>query len=208
MNTSSEKKPDTETSTEKMEERPSSSESETKDELHLKLEAELIQARQENFETKKSLDEAQKKIHQYESKISEIRGFVKKLEEEVELVRDRARRDQEKEIERRFSHFLIPFLEILDNFERSFQSCGEDNSSFVEGMKLVYKQLLVSLEKLGVKKIDSLSQVFDPQLHEAVTTTPVEDPEQDSRVQTVLREGYVFGDRVLRPAQVIVGKAS
>lgn len=203
MNEQNQKDPVTE---EEMNEQTSAT-PDSQNDQHLKLEGDLILARKENFELKRNLDEARKKNYDYESKIGEIREFVKKLEQEIELVKERALRDQEKEVERRFTGFLIPFLEVLDNFERSFDSSSEESSSFVEGMRLVYKQILSSLERLGVQKMTSLSQAFDPNLHEAVTMISVESAEEDMKVKNVLRDGYLFGERVLRPAQVIVGKA-
>jgi len=100
---------------------------------------------------------------------------------------------------------LIP---VLDNLERALDhSQGIDStSSLMEGVKLVYKQLLGSLEKFGVKVIEAEGERFDPKYHEAVEKIETDEVEPGVVLSQVLR-GYIMKDRLLRPALVGVSKA-
>ncbi len=99
---------------------------------------------------------------------------------------------------------LIP---ILDNLERALDhSQGVDNTgSLIEGVELVYKQLLVSLEKFGVQVIDAEGEKFDPKYHEAVETIETDEVEPGVVLSQMLK-GYTIKDRLLRPALVSVSK--
>ena len=71
---------------------------------------------------------------------------------------------------------------------------------------MVRRQFLAKLEGLGVKRIESDQQLFDPMLHEAITTVPATSPEQDGLVVGTVRPGYRIGEDILRPAAVAVAK--
>jgi molecular chaperone GrpE len=73
---------------------------------------------------------------------------------------------------------------------------------------MVRQQFLSKLDGFGVKRIDSEGAMFDPLLHEAVTTVAVPDPSADGRIVGVIAHGYRIGDEVLRPALVAVGAVS
>ena len=74
------------------------------------------------------------------------------------------------------------------------------------GVERVRRQFIASLDELGVTLIPAAGEKFDPALHEAVATIPVEDPELDGAVMEEQLQGYRSGDRVLRHARVTVGK--
>lgn len=102
---------------------------------------------------------------------------------------------------------LIRILPIMDNFERALQSpretISEEMQSFVAGYEMIYKQLREVLEKEGVTKMEAVGKPFDPQYHQAVTRVASEAYENDT-VAEVLQEGYLLGDKTLRPAMVKV----
>jgi molecular chaperone GrpE len=100
-------------------------------------------------------------------------------------------------------------LEVLDNLDRaiaSAQAAGTPDSALLQGVELVRRQFLAKLESLGVQRIESAGQPFDPSIHEAVTMVPAASGDQDGVVVGVIRPGYRIGDQVLRPAAVAVGK--
>jgi len=72
---------------------------------------------------------------------------------------------------------------------------------------MVRRQFLTKLEGLGVTRIESAGEAFDPAVHEAITTVPAQSDEQDGRVVGVVRHGYRIGEEVLRPASVAVAKS-
>jgi molecular chaperone GrpE len=154
-----------------------------------------------------SIDSLKKKLSEYESKVAEIREFVKKMEQETSAIRDRAKRDLEKNVQSKSAEFLRNFLPLMDNFQRSLESVKSDSTPFVEGIRLVRRELEDVLKSAGLKRIPTVGEVFDPQIHEAVASEPCEE-DQDGRITRELRSGFQMGDLVVRVAQVLVGKKS
>jgi molecular chaperone GrpE len=107
------------------------------------------------------------------------------------------------------SSLLQEFLPIADAFERALESMDQGKGvlneldQYHEGVELLYKQLLDTLGRIGVVPIESEGKPFDPHLHEALSRKENPDYEEDTVIQE-LRRGYLFKDRLLRPAQVIV----
>ena len=104
-------------------------------------------------------------------------------------------------------------MSVLDNLERALKSIDLDElkksdqniSQFIEGIELTEKQIITVFEKFKIEKINSLEQNFDPNLHQAMFE--VENPDKQPGIITeVVQEGYLIGDRLLRPAMVGVVK--
>ena len=102
---------------------------------------------------------------------------------------------------------LQNILPVIDNFERALQvpqdSLSDELKSFVDGYTMIYKQLMTVLEKEGDTKIDAVGKPFDPNYHQAVMRVPSDEYDNDVVVE-VLQEGYLLGDKTLRPAMVKV----
>ncbi len=102
---------------------------------------------------------------------------------------------------------LLPLLEVIDNFERALSEETSDESGedvpFREGVELIFRHLLVVLEKAGVRPVETDGMGFDPNIHEAVGSVPSDEHEPDEIVQ-VMQKGYTLGERLLRPSRVIV----
>lgn len=100
-------------------------------------------------------------------------------------------------------------LATVDDLERAIEHAtlvGDDENGILEGVEMVYKGLLATLEKHGVRRIDALGTTFDPSRHEAVAM--VESVEQaPNTVVAEHRAGYTIGERLLRPAMVAVARA-
>ena len=100
----------------------------------------------------------------------------------------------------RLVHELLP---ILDDLERALEAAERhEEAQLVDGVKLVEKSLRAALAKEGLTEIDTTGQ-FDPHVHEALLTQPGEGAEPGS-VLGVVQRGYRLGDKVVRPARVIV----
>ena len=116
----------------------------------------------------------------------------------------RTDREREEAIGRGRADVLRELLEVCDNFDRALAHAGDGVApSFLEGMKLVARGLHDLLDRKGVARIEADGQRFDPEQHEALTVMPKEGAEPDTVIQ-VVQAGYRLGDRVLRPAKVIV----
>jgi len=98
-------------------------------------------------------------------------------------------------------------LPALDDFERALAHAeaeeGDDQHTLTKGIRLVQEQMLAALKRAGIESFSPKGEPFDPHLHEAVATTPVEDAEAGTVVE-VYQAGYRLGDDVLRAAKVVV----
>lgn len=99
------------------------------------------------------------------------------------------------------------YLEVADDLERALKNrpAEGEGAAWANGIEQIYRKLLNSLEKEGVKPMDMSEPVFNPNLHEAVTSEDSPN-HQSGEIIEVLQNGYVIGDRVLRPAMVRVAK--
>lgn len=137
-----------------------------------------------------------------------VRERIEELEQENETYRNRIDRQLEKRLEQEKVRFLQDFLEILDNFERALDAVDENSTveHLAEGLRLNLDLLQRRLVAAGVEQIETLKQPFDPNVAEAIGMVPVEDPELDQVVVSVVQEGYRLGDHIIRPARVQVGQ--
>ncbi|MEI3613330.1 nucleotide exchange factor GrpE [Pseudogracilibacillus sp. SO30301A] len=172
-----------------------------------KLEAE----EDENSDQPQEEEETVSKTLQFENE---------KLTAEVEQLNDRLLRNQaefenykrrtqkEKTAERKYKseELALELLPILDNFERALQTeVSEENKGFVEGMQMVYNQLVTALQSQGIEQIETVEKEFDPNYHHAVMQ--IEDEEFASNIIVEeLQKGYMLKDKVIRPAMVKVNK--
>ena len=97
---------------------------------------------------------------------------------------------------------VLQFLPVYDNLERALKQ-GTEDEAYRKGVEMIMTQFANTLEKLGVKKIESLGQTFDPKLHNAVMH--VDDESQgENLIVDVFQEGFMLGDKVIRFAMVKV----
>jgi len=123
--------------------------------------------------------------------------------------RKRARRD-EKDAERRSREELLrELLPVFDNLERATQhaEAASDVKSLADGITMVMRQFEDTLQKVGVERIKSVGQAFDPSVHEAIQQLETTEFEPGT-VAAEYQAGYRIGDRVVRPALVVVAKAA
>ena len=134
--------------------------------------------------------------------------FLRKAAE-MENFRKRSERERLEGAYLTKSSVLIEFLPVMDACERALDSFGEDDGDDIrlqkyrQGVELLYKQLGNTLNRLGVSVLEAKGSLFDPHLHEALTHLETADYEENTVVEE-LRRGYLFKDRLLRPAQVVV----
>ena len=119
--------------------------------------------------------------------------------------RKRATREREEYVTLANERLVKELLPILDDLERALAAVGEHQEATVEeGVRLVHRSLASLLERNGVKQIDTEGK-FDPHVHEALLSQP-SDAEEGSVID-VVQKGYRLGDRVVRPARVVVAGA-
>jgi molecular chaperone GrpE len=132
----------------------------------------------------------------------EYLAHLQRTQAEFDNYRKRMLRDQSAHLERAAAGLVEQLLPVLDSFELALGSGGTDVERLRKGVELVYGEFLGALEKAGLERIEALGKPFDPEEHEAVMH--VEDDGGDPGVRDVVRSGYRFKGRVLRPAMVKV----
>jgi molecular chaperone GrpE len=116
--------------------------------------------------------------------------------------RKRATRDREEYVTLANERLVKELLPILDDLERALAAVGEHQEATVEeGVRLVHRSLASLLRRQGLEEIDAAGK-FDPHVHEALLSQPSE--AEEGSVIDVVQKGYTLGDRVVRPARVVV----
>lgn len=171
-------------------------------------EAEATEEKAETKETKKAdkkKAKADKKNEAMQAKIDELEDRVKRQMAEFENFRKRTDKEKAMMFETGAKSVIEKILPVVDNFERGLATIPEDdeNSAFANGMKMIYKQMMDELEKLGVKPIEAVGQEFDPNFHNAVMQMESEEYESGVVAQEMLK-GYMYHDTVVRHSMVAV----
>jgi molecular chaperone GrpE len=119
----------------------------------------------------------------------------------------RIERDQAQIYQNAASNTHKRYLVIVDDLERALKNRPQDGegAAWAEGIELIYRKLLSTLESEGIQPMDAEGTPFDPNLHEAIMSEE-SDQHESGQVIEVLQEGYMFGDKVLRPAVVRVAR--
>ncbi len=130
---------------------------------------------------------------------------MSRLQADFDNYRRRSQLEKEDLKARSNENLITQFLPIMDNFERALENGGTNEESFFQGVALIYRQMLNFLENEGVISFDPMGEVFDHNKHHAVIKEPADNTEEDTIIQ-VLQKGYMYKDRVLRPAMVKVAE--
>ena len=135
----------------------------------------------------------------------EYLDLVQRVQADFENYRKRSVREQERLVAHAHERLVRELLPILDDLERALEAAERhEEAQLVEGVKLVEKSLRASLAKEGLAEIDT-DGPFDPHVHEALLTQP-SDASASGSILEVVQRGYRVGDRVVRPARVIVAE--
>lgn len=128
---------------------------------------------------------------------------------ELEAAQARVERDARRVHDETRSKLVAELLPVLDNLDRTIHAAAGscEGPALVQGVRLVRAQLEGVLRGYGVERIDALGARFDPRVHDAIQAVPVRDPAHHAIVLEQVEPGYRFGDRLLRPAKVVVGRA-
>jgi molecular chaperone GrpE len=132
----------------------------------------------------------------------ELIDTLQRVKAEFDNYRKRVSRDQESLVARAHERLVKELLPVLDDLERALDAAEQhEEAKLEEGVRLVHRSLADALTREGLAEIETNGK-FDPHVHEALLTQPSEADE--GAVIEVLQRGYRLGDRVLRPARVVV----
>ena len=149
--------------------------------------------------------EPEDQVAALEAERDEYLNDLKRVAAEFENDRKRVLRDQESLVARAHERLVKELLPVLDDLERALAAAEEHEEAKLEdGVRLVHRELKAALDREGLAEIET-DGVFDPHVHEALLSQPSE--AEEGSVLEVLQKGYKLGDRVLRPARVVVAAA-
>jgi molecular chaperone GrpE len=148
--------------------------------------------------------ELEEKLAEVERERDEYLNDLKRVAADFENYRKRVARDQEGLVARAHERLVKELLPVLDDLERALEAAAEhEEAKLEEGVRLVHRELLEARAREGLVEVETEGQ-FDPHLHEALLSQPSD--QEDGSVIEVLQRGYRLGDRVLRPARVVVSQ--
>lgn len=158
---------------------------------------------------KTALEEEKRRVSEKEQLISEYLNDLKRVKADFDNFRKREMLYRQQFVKTANRDLILKILPIIDDLEKALLEGqkNEVNTTFLQGVELIYRKFLNVLEKEGVQPIETKGQKFDPKYHEAIATVSLPDQEDFAIVEEV-RKGYLYHDEVLRPAQVKVNRIS
>jgi molecular chaperone GrpE len=155
-------------------------------------------------QTKAELDALKSQLAEAESKVSEYKDGWARSQAEFQNYKKRIERDNELTYASMKGDIVKKVLPVLDDLERALQNRLADDA-WANGIELIARKLQNILESEGVKRIEAKGTAFDPNFHEAITHEP-SDEAGSGYVIDVVQNGYMLGERVIRPALVRVAQ--
>ena len=129
---------------------------------------------------------------------------LQRLKAEFDNYRKRAARDQQSLVARAHERLVNELLPVLDDLGRALEAAeAHEEATLEDGVRLVHRQLVDVLAREGLSEIETNGR-FDPHVHEALLAQPSD--EEEGTVIDVIQKGYRLGDRVLRPARVVIAQ--
>ncbi|MFC3882980.1 nucleotide exchange factor GrpE [Bacillus songklensis] len=161
----------------------------------------------EQVEETAEVNPLEKELNELKAKLEEEENRYLRLQADFDNFRRRTRLDAEAAQKYRAQSLVTDILPALDNFERALKVDTEDEQlkAVLQGMEMVYRQLLEALQKEGVEVIEAVGQPFDPYQHQAVMQ--VEDSSfEPNTVVEEFQKGYKLKDKIIRPSMVKVNQ--
>ena len=179
--------------------------SESKKAKKKEMKEEVIKEEKLQEELEKS--ETNEKISQLETEVSELKDKLLRKAAEFENYKRRTENDQINLLNYAAESFIQKLLPVVDDFERSLQHVddAQEVDAIKKGLKLIYDKLMKVLDEQGIKKMESVGQPFNVDYHEALLQRPDDSVEPHTVLEEV-EKGYIYKDKVIRHAKVIVSE--
>ena len=142
-----------------------------------------------------------------DEKIAELNDRLMRQMAEFDNFRKRTEKEKQQMYGIGAAEVVEKLLPVVDNFERGLAAMTEEEkeTSFAQGIEMIYKQLMTALSDLGVTAIEAVGQEFNPDFHNAVMQAPSEDYESGVITQE-LQKGYLYKEKVVRHSMVVVAE--
>lgn len=159
----------------------------------------------ESEKLKEEIKAREDKIKECEAVIEEYKDKNLRLQADFDNYRKRVSKEREEMFFNALEDIMCQLLPIIDNFERAIDSfkAGDLDSKYVEGLDMIYKDFLMTLNKNGLEEIEALNCEFDPNRHHAVMQVEA-DEEDENQIKEIFQKGYMLKTKVIRPSMVKV----
>ncbi|NBB89368.1 MAG: nucleotide exchange factor GrpE [Bacteroidetes bacterium] len=161
----------------------------------------------QNDEKKKDADSKSEEVVPKEQ-YDQLNDKFVRLAAEFDNYRKRTARERVDLLQTAGKETISELLPILDDFDRAKKLADDESCDehFSEGVELVYQKLQSTLQKRGLKVMESDGEEFDAELHEALTEIPAPSEDLKGKVVETVEKGYILNDKIIRHAKVVVGK--
>ena len=143
----------------------------------------------------------------YETKLAELNDKYLRIYSEFDNYRKRTSKEKLELLQSAGEDVYRLFLPVLDDFERAIKL--NENTTEIEalkeGFKLIHNKVVNTITQKGIKAIDPIGEVFNPDLHEAITNIPAASEDLKGKVVDVVEKGYSLNGKVIRFSKVVVG---
>jgi molecular chaperone GrpE (heat shock protein) len=147
--------------------------------------------------------ELEARVQDLEARLRTVSAAYRQKQDEIESVKRRLEDRAAMQEEIRRGEVVATLFDPVENLHRSLDAAK--GLAPEQGLRMVYGQFMTALQKLGLEEVPGVGSAFDPSLHEAIGTQPVQAEEEDGKIQSVFSAGYRIGKRLIRPARVVIG---
>jgi molecular chaperone GrpE len=153
-------------------------------------------------------DSKDTQIEELNTKVAELADKHLRLQAEFDNFRKRTMKEKADLIKSGGESVLVSILPVIDDFERALSLMKDipDTDAGKTGTQLIYNKFTEFLKNNSIKEIDAVNQIFDVDLHEAITKIPAPLDELKGKVVDVVQKGYYLNDKVIRFAKVVIGE--
>ena len=157
---------------------------------------------------KPNVKDLQAEVEELNIQLSEAKDKYLRLFAEFDNFKKRNIRERMDLLKNASQGAFSALLPVVDDFDRAKNSADDESSeeAFSEGVLLVYNKLNLILNNKGLKKMESTGELFDPELHEAITKIPAPSDEMKGKVIDTIESGFYLNDKIIRHAKVVVGE--
>jgi len=163
---------------------------------------------EEGKKKKSKKDKKEEQIEELGQKLQELQDKHLRLQAEFDNFRRRTIKEKADLIKSGGESVLVNILPVIDDFERALDSMKEVNDEDVakHGTLLIYSKFQEFLKQNNVKEIQAQNEIFDVDMHEAITKIPAPSEELKGKVVDVIQKGYCLNEKVIRFAKVVIGE--
>ena len=153
-------------------------------------------------------DKLKDELEEAHQEIAELKDKYLRLRAEFDNFRKRSVKEKIDLMGTAAKDTMTALLPVLDDFDRAKKNAEDESSTepFSEGVMLVYNKLYSTLQQKGLSPMESTGEVFDPELHEAITEIPAPSEDMKGKVFDTIETGYLLKEKIIRHAKVVVGK--